>query len=459
MKPESYVYGTDERLPVHRGILYGLQWAFIAFPGVIIAASLCGKALDLESAERIRFLQLSLLTTGMFTFVQTLWGHRYPLIEGPSTALILTFILLVPFGLPAIQGGTIIGGILLVLLVLSKQLRRIIRLFTPNVVGVILMLIAFGLLAPLLTFIIGVSDAYPQGEALIMVVSLGLILFIATLSYHLKGFWKTISILCGMILGALVFLLLGRLDWEHAATAAWISVPTGWFESSPTLYWPAVFAFACAYLAVVVNSLGSLQGVAAITDEERLPAGITKGIFVNGISGIVCGLLGVVGTVSYSVSPGVILVNRVASRFALTYCSIILLLAVFLPKLSALLAIIPLPVVGSTLCVAMGGQVGAGIAVIAAQGITSRDYFVVGLPVLVGTLVGFFPSGLFETLPGFFPVFLGNSLIVGIVMVLLLEHVLWREKKARHGNGARNPLCSTGCQPCSRMVQLKNDKL
>ena len=85
---------------------------------------------------------------------------------------------------------------------------------------------------------------------------------------------------------------------------------------------------------------------------------------------------------------------------------------------------------GAALCVAMGGQVGASIAIVTDKGITSRDYFVVGLPVLIGTMVGFFPPGLFSALPGFFPVFLGNSLIVGIMMVLLLEHVLWRERKA-----------------------------
>ena len=225
------------------------------------------------SAESIRFLQFTLLTTGLFTFVQSLWGHRYPLIEGPSAALILTFILLVPLGLPAIQGGTIIGGILLVIAVLSKQLNRLLRLFTPNVVGVILMLISFGLLPALLKFITGVSDSSPEGDALTMLISLALILFIAALSYHLKGFLKTVSILCGMIIGSLVFLFLGRIHWEGLTKALWISVPAPWFESTPGFHWPAAIAFACAYVAVIVNSLGSLQGIAAITDKERLGAG------------------------------------------------------------------------------------------------------------------------------------------------------------------------------------------
>jgi uracil permease len=291
------------------------------------------------------------------------------------------------------------------------------------------MLIAFGLLSPLIRFLTGVSKANPEGDGVTMLISFALILFIATLSYHLKGFLKTLSMLWGMIVGAFVFLLMGRIDWESVAAAQWLSVPTPWFTSTPELSWSAVVAFTCAYIAVAVNSLGSLQGIAAITDKERLSDGITRGIFINGLSGIACGMAGVVGTVCYSISPGIILVNRVASRFALAYCGVVLLVAVFVPKLSALLALIPSSVVGAALCVAMGGQIGAGIGIIAEKGISSRDYFVVGLPVLLGTLTGFLPQTLLDTIPGFFSLFLGNSLIVGIVLVLLLEHVLWREKE------------------------------
>ncbi|MFH1242124.1 MAG: solute carrier family 23 protein [Pseudomonadota bacterium] len=427
MEKPAYIYDIDDQIPFHYGILYGLQWAFITFPALIIAVTICSAALDMTSAGSIRFLQFTLLTSGLFTFIQTLWGHRYPLLEGPSTAVLLTFLLVAPYGLSAVQGGTIIGAILLIVAVLSNQLQRIIRLFTPNVIGVILMLIAFGLVPALLKLLTGVSDAHPQGEAVTMMIGLALVLFMATVSYRLKGFWKTISILLGMIVGSLIFVLLGRLDFQSLGDASWISFSKRWVESIPGFYWPTAIAFGCAYLAVIVNSLGSLQGIAAITDEARLPSATRRGILVNGISGVFCGLLGVVGTVSYSMSPGVVLVNRVASRFTVSYCGIILLTAAFFPKLAALLALVPGPVVGAALCVALGGQIGAGISIIAAKDVTYRDYFVVGLPLLLGTLAGFFPRGLFDTLPGFTQVFLGNSLIVGIVIVILMEHVLWRE--------------------------------
>jgi len=427
MPKESYIYDLDDRLPVPNGILYGLQWAVVTFPFAIISATICGAALNLSPAANIRFLQLTIFTTGLFSFLQTLVGHRYPLVEGPSTAVILTFILLVPFGLPAVQGGMIIGGLLLIVLVLTKQLEKVIKLFTPNVVGVIVMLIAFGLLPSIIRFITGVSRTNPQGEALSTLISLGLIIFIATLSYWLKGFWKTISTLIGMTVGTLVFFFLGRLNGHDLLTASWVSFSTRWFESIPAFYWPAALAMGCSYLAVIVNSLGSLQGIAAITDKERLPQATQKGILINGVSGIVCGILGVAGTVSFSWSPGLILVNRVASRSLVTYCGIIVLLATFLPKLAALLALVPAAVVGAVLCVAMGGQVGVAISILAAQEFTPRDYFVVGIPVFLGTLVGFLPSALFETLPSFSKVFLGNSLIVGMITVLLLEHVLMRK--------------------------------
>ncbi len=195
MEKPSYLYDLDDRPPFLYAMVYGLQWAFIAFPIVIITTTMAEAVLNLDTSASIRFIQMTFLTTGFFTFVQTLWGHRYPVIEGPSAALLLTLILLAPYGLPAIQGGTIIGGVLLIFIVFTKQLTRLIRLFTPNVVGVILMLIAFGLLMPLLKFLTGMNDVHPNGDPVTMMISFALVLLIATLSYHLKGFWKSISIL------------------------------------------------------------------------------------------------------------------------------------------------------------------------------------------------------------------------------------------------------------------------
>ena len=127
-------------------------------------------------------------------------------------------------------------------------------------------------------------------------------------------------------------------------------------------------------------------------------------------------------------SPGVVLVLRVASRYAVGYCGLILFAAAFFPKLAAVLSLVPAPVVGAALCVGLGGQIGIGISTIASKPLTSRDYFVVGVPLLLGTMVAFLPQTLFDALPGSLQIFVANSLITGIFLVLVLEHLLLRAK-------------------------------
>jgi xanthine/uracil permease len=101
-----------------------------------------------------------------------------------------------------------------------------------------------------------------------------------------------------------------------------------------------------------------------------------------------------------------------------------------MPRLNALLTAVPATVVGAALCVALGSQVGAGISVITAGGKTlaGRDYLVVGLPVIIGTLVATLPSSFFEILPASIGVVVSNGLVVGIIMVLVLEHLLLRKR-------------------------------
>jgi uracil permease len=426
MKPE-YVYAIDDRLPLGYALIYGLQWAFIMFPGLIIVARLSGIALHAELEKEVVFFQLLLLTSGLFTVIQCLWGHRYPLLDGPSTAVLLTLIVLAPYGLQAIQGGIIVGSAILILLVSLRQLQRVVAYATPNVVGVILMLIAFSLLPHLTRIMTGADGQHPDGDMVVFLVSLALVMIMTGFSHWLKGLWKTVALLLGMVVGSAFFFLVGPPNWHDLLAANWISLPSEMVPSWPRLYWPASLAFACTYLAVAVNSLGSLHGIANLTDQERLPKSINRGIFINGVAGICCGLMGVVGMVSYSMSPGVVLTTRVSSRYATTSCGVILILAAFIPKLAALMSLIPAQVVGAALFVSMGVQVGAGLAIVAKGEMISRDYFVVGLPVMLGTCVGFLPESLTASLPVGARVVFGNGLVVGILLVLLLEHVVLRK--------------------------------
>lgn len=431
MNIPRYIYDIDDNPPLRLSVLYALQWCVIIFPIFITSAILPARVLQFGPAEEVRFLQLILLTSGFFTAVQCLWGHRYPVIDGPSTALLLTFMLIAPYGMAAIQAGALTGGLLLMAAILIVKPERITAVMTSNVVGVILMLISFTLLPYIGRLMAGAGQSNPEGSSGKLLLSMALVLLMATMAYRFKGFLKTVWLLVGMFLGTCLFFLLEHPSLSNLASAPWVSIPGDLIPSRPEFSYSAVIAFAVSYVAVVVNSIGSIQAVANITSRERLPRAIPRGLFINGVAGVICGLMGTVGLVSYSMSPGIVLSIRVASRFAVAYCGLLFVLSAFVPKLAALLALVPAPVVGAALCTAMGIQIGAALEIVIGNGIEQRTYYVVGLPVLVGTLVGFLPQSLINELPSVLRVFLGNGLIFGILFVLLLEHLLMRREKSR----------------------------
>ncbi|RLB04365.1 MAG: hypothetical protein DRG59_10410 [Deltaproteobacteria bacterium] len=427
---KKFRYQLDQRIPIVEVVVYGIQWAVMLFPGLLIITDIAAGVLNLNIVGKAHFFQYLLVISGTFTVLQTLWGHRYPIQEGPSTAVLLAYIGIVPYGIRAIQGGLIAGGLSILLIGLSRQTRKLNQYFTPNVTGVILLLIAFCLLPFLLPRLLGVSSQNPSGSYFIAAVSFALIIFIALLSHWLSGYLQTTAVLLGVIAGYIAFSVLGKIDFKVIIETPWIELPSHEWSSTPQLFWPAIISFVFAYLAVVINTIGSIQGTAAVVGEREIEKSIDRGIALNGLGGIVAGLFGVVGTVSYSSSPGVVLATRIASRYALTACCMFLIVTGLIPKLAAMFASVPGSVVGAALCVAIGFQIGAGIDVITShvKKLSARDYLVIGLPLIVGTIVSMVPREFFAGLPTALAVIVSNGLVLGIIMVLVLEHGLLRKK-------------------------------
>lgn len=433
MNPDGYLYGLDDPPPLLLSLVYAVQWAVIIFPSYVIAAKIVAQAMALSAASEARFLQVTLVCSGLGTLVQTLWGHRYPLVEGPATAHLLTFVSLSSLGLGAVQGATLAAAACLALAAATGAVRPLLRLFTPNVVGVILMLIAFSLLPHLIPPMLGMDSQHGGASALVLALSLALVVVMAVLGHRLRGLWKTANMALGLLLGTVLFAFLGRVSWAPLFATPWVSMPRPWSSFSPQWHGSAFLAFVLTYVAIAVNSMGSMQGIAAVTQSGRLDSALRRGLLTTGVSGMVCAFFGVIGTVSYSTGPGVVLASRVASRFPLAWCGFLVTAAAFFPKVAAALTLVPSAVVASALCVAMAGQLGAGMAVIGSgRTLAARDYFVVGIPVLVGTLLAFLPQSFIVSLSGMSRVFLGNGLVSGIVLVMFLEHGVFIRPRKEH---------------------------
>ena len=234
----------------------------------------------------------------------------------------------------------------------------------------------------------------------------------------------------GISFGLILFLLQGKISLTLVSQSHWLALPSPLWGEWPSFSLPALIVFAFTYLAVMINTVGSIQGISEIVGKEGLENRIHRGIGLTGAGGLASGLLGVVGVVSLSISPGVVLVSRVASRYVLTVTGAILILCAFIPKLWALLNAIPPSVTASVLFVALSTQLMAGMNVIVAgKGrIERREYFTVGLPLLMGTSVSILPKSFFQLFPGFIASLAGNGLVVGILFALLFEHILFKRR-------------------------------
>ena len=157
---------------------------------------------------------------------------------------------------------------------------------------------------------------------------------------------------------------------------------------------------------------------------------MTRGIAVTGITNIVAGFFGVLGTVNFSLSPGVIASTGCASRFALLPAAAIMGILAFLPAVIGVIAYVPSVVIGCVLTYILSSQIAAGL-VVAFQEDDEASFDInsglaIGLPVLLGTVIAFMPGTVIDTFPVMLKPILGNGFVVGVVAALVLEHVVFR---------------------------------
>lgn len=430
----EFKHQLDEWPPFAELMLLGLQWLAISIPGIIIAGKVVG-ALHYDSpASQTVYLQKLCFMVSLTLFAQIMLGHRLPLILGPSTVLLIGVIANRGFDPSVIYSSIMIGGIALAMLSLSGLFGYVQRLFTPRVVAVVLVLIAFTLIPTVVNLTALPYRAVPSFANLIFAVTLIVCMF---LSYRRIGaLWKSTMILWAMITGSITYYLVFSEAFRMRPPLD--DRFTGLFLYDLTTNWsvePGVLvSFLFCFFALSINDLGSIQSMKEVINPPGMFSRINRGITLTGLANVLAGFLGVVGPVNFSLSPGVIAATGSASRFTLIPTSALLCLLSFSPLLIDLLGNIPPAVIGSSLIYILYYQVAAGIHV----AFPTREDFsfihglIVGLPVLAGTSIAFLPSSSVQMLPLTLRPIIGNGFVMGVLLVLILEHLVFKENHTRH---------------------------
>lgn len=411
-------YGLDSKPSAGEMLLYGLQWFMICIPVVLTSTFIAPEG------ETVFFTRKMFAVMGITMIIQSLWGHRLPLIAGPAAALLMGVITASAqgHGSSTIYPAMMIGGATVAVMAACGVLSRLQRIFTPRVVISILLLVSFTIAKP----IVGLIFADNDHQLLALVFSIACVLVMAVANNLLRGVWKTTVVIWAMILGSLIYYCFTGFPSQFLTDSVeprLLNLPME-FDAG------VVLAFVFCYVALLINEVGSVQSLGEMIDADNMPRRNKRGVGITGLMNVVAGAFGVIGPVDYSLSPGVVASTSCASRYTVLPAAAAMILLAFFPKPVSVLLTIPLPVMGTVLLYLMATQIAAGLSMMQASKAvpTFKDGMILGIPIMFNIILSFAPQQAIDTIPALLRPIVGNGFVMGIIVILLLEHLLLKRE-------------------------------
>ena len=415
----NFRYNLNDRPSIGAMFLYGVQWLMICIP-VVLTSTFVAPA-----GEALFFTQKLFAVMGITMIINALWGHRLPLIAGPAAVLLMGVLAASQLGgsSQAIFPSIAIGGVLIVLLSLSGLMRKVQSIFTPRIVAAIVLLIAFTIIKP----IVGMVFSNNDHQLFSMIFAVVVVIAMAVANNLLKGVWKSMVVIVAMILGSIIYYAFTGFPKSFVSD----TLPPQLFLSGVELDAGIVIAFIFCYIALFINQVGSVQSLGELVSADNMESRQKRGMVVQGIMNMVAGAMGVIGPVDYSLSPGIVAYTSCASRYTVIPAAALMIILAFIPDAVAVLLTIPQPVMGVVLLYLMSTQIAAGLHMIHTTNATPtfKDGLILAIPIMFTTLLSFAPQTAMYAVPALLRPIVGNGFVMGIIIILLLEHLFLKDKK------------------------------
>lgn len=333
-------------------------------------------------------LVMSALTTllQLFPFIKTKWfaiGSGLPVMMGISFAYVPSMqAIAVEYDIATILGAQIVGGI--IALLVGLNIKRIRKFFPPLITGTVVFAIGLSLYPTAINYMAGGASNKNYGSWQNWLVAIITLIVVTFLNHYGKGIWKLASILIGIIVGYIVALFFGMIDFSSVASASFFQLP------KPMHFGITFEPSSCVAIGILfaINAVQAIGDFSATTTGamNRMPTDkeLTGGIVGYGISNIICAFFGGLPTATYSQNVGIVATTKVTSRRVMGLSAVILLAAGLIPKFSSLLTTIPYCVLGGATISVFASIAMTGMKLIASEELNFRNTSIVGLAIAVG---------------------------------------------------------------------------
>lgn len=462
VKISEEAYKFEGKLPLSTAIPLGLQHVLAMFVGnltpVLIIGGACGIVGGAGFADlQVSLIQNAMIVAGLVTLLQLYaigpCGGKVPIVMGTSSGFIGVFAGIVAtlgsgvaaYG--AIMGASIIGGI--VEAFLGFALKYIRRFFPPVVCGTVVLSIGLSLISVGVNSFGGGFKTKDFGSIENLLLGLFVLCVILFFKHGTKGFFSSSSILFGIIAGYIAafgmslvlpttavtpegveFTKSWVIHWEKVAQAPWFAVPQ-LLPVDIVFDMRAILPVLIMFVVTAVETVGDISAVIEsgmgreATDKE-----LSGGVICDGIGSTFAAIFGVLPNTSFSQNVGLVAMTKIVNRFALATGAVFLILCGLIPKLGALVSIMPQSVLGGAAVMMFSSIVVSGIQLVTKEKLDPRKLTIISVALGVGYGMGATP-GILAHCPEAMRMMFGESGIVPAALVAIILNIILKEDKEK----------------------------
>jgi len=432
---------VDEVLPIPKLAVYGFQHVLAFYAGAVIVPILLASAIGLSTEQLIHLINADLFTCGIASIIQAagFWkvGVRLPLLQGVTFTAVSPMIAIGMAagggteGLVHIYGAVIVAGLFTFLL--APYFSRLIRFFPPVVTGSVITIIGIALLPVAALDVVGGGSNPQPTNGQHLAYAIGTLVLIVLMQRFFRGFLATVAVLVGLVVGTLVAWALGDATFTAVAGSPWLGVTTPFYFGWPKFAAAAIISMIVVMVITAVETTGDVFATGEIVDKRITRDDIARALRADGLATTIGGVLNSFPYTCFAENVGLVRLTRIKSRWVVVAAGVFMIVLGVLPKVAAIVASIPPPVLGGA-ALAMF----ATVAVVGIQTLSRVDFHDHRNVVIVATSVGLAllvtaQPDVAKAVPPWAQIILGSGITIGSLTAILLNVVF------HHVGGGRGP--------------------
>lgn len=428
---QGSVYELEGRVALNKAIPLGIQHVLAMFLGNISPLIIISGMLQMPIETKTMLIQNSMFIAGVATLIQLYpvfkVGAGLPIVMGTSSGFIGTAKAIgTQYGYGAILGAALVGSIIEIFL--GFFIKPLKKLFPPIVTSLVVVSIGLSLLPVGIKYFGGGAGVSDFGSWQHLLVGTTVIISILIFK-QFKGFLGESSVLLGIIIGYILSITLGMVDFTQVKDAAWVSLPKP-FAVSLEFNIEAIIAMTIMFIATTVETIGDISAIAnGGLDREATDSELSGGVVADGVASIIGSVFGILPNTSFSQNVGLVAVTKVVNKFVIMTGAVFLILCGFCPKLSAIFSVMPQSVLGGAAVIMFAMILVSGLQSLTREKIDGRNGLIIALAIGLGVGIGNVPEVLDQMPTWVSNIFAQNGIIMTFVIATILNLILPKDKE------------------------------